>query len=360
MTVKSSPTTTATSVPTASPSPTAKPMPTVAPVSFAGKTVTVIVPFAPGGGTDLAGRLYAKYLKEYLPGKPIVVVRNMPGGEAILASNYAYTARPDGLTVLAAGGGTYMGELLEKPAVKYSMTKMTALAASPASSAMLTKSTVVDKPENIRNARGLIWGSATGGVAYLFAITVEMFGFQTEKVVMAYESSGEARRAFLSGEINAVNATATVYDQIKAQVKAGDVTLLYQTGHFNDAGELVQSPVFPPDCLTPKGLYEKVYGKSPSGMAWDAYVAIVATRSFDKPLMLPPGASDDIKKVYWNAVKEMVKDPSFLKTTQDLYGESLFVAGESFDAVFKSKFGIKPEIREYLAKVMAKYGATLE
>ena len=39
------------------------------PVSFKGKTVTMIIGFAAGGGTDLAGRLIAAHLGKYLPGK---------------------------------------------------------------------------------------------------------------------------------------------------------------------------------------------------------------------------------------------------------------------------------------------------
>ena len=43
------------------------------PVSFKGKTVTMIIGFAAGGGTDLSGRLIASFLGKYLPGEPTVI-----------------------------------------------------------------------------------------------------------------------------------------------------------------------------------------------------------------------------------------------------------------------------------------------
>ena len=50
--------------------------------------MNVIVPYTEGGGTDLYARLFVPYLRKHLPGKPTVVIRNMPGGGSIMGSNY--------------------------------------------------------------------------------------------------------------------------------------------------------------------------------------------------------------------------------------------------------------------------------
>ncbi len=68
--------------------------------NFAGETVRIIVGFAPGGGYDLYARLTAGHLGRHLPGNPAVVVENMPGAGAQVATNYlAGAAHPDGLTI---------------------------------------------------------------------------------------------------------------------------------------------------------------------------------------------------------------------------------------------------------------------
>src|SRR3954468_16782641 len=77
------------------------------PVSFKGKTVTMIVAYAAGGGTDLTGRLIAPYLTKFLPGNPTVVVQNMPGASGTRAMNHiVQRTQADGLTILmgAASG----------------------------------------------------------------------------------------------------------------------------------------------------------------------------------------------------------------------------------------------------------------
>lgn len=48
------------------------------PVSFKGKTVTMIIGYPAGGGTDVSGRLVASVLSRYLPGEPTVVAHRAP------------------------------------------------------------------------------------------------------------------------------------------------------------------------------------------------------------------------------------------------------------------------------------------
>src|SRR5687767_1361194 len=50
-------------------------------VSFAGKKIDMYIGSSPGGGTDLSSRLIGDYVAKYLPGRPSIVYRNIPGGQ---------------------------------------------------------------------------------------------------------------------------------------------------------------------------------------------------------------------------------------------------------------------------------------
>src|SRR3990172_12530347 len=64
---------------------------------YRGKTVTIVVGFAPGGGYDIVSRLIAKHLGKYIPGRPNVIVDNRPGGGSVVAANLVYNVlRKDG------------------------------------------------------------------------------------------------------------------------------------------------------------------------------------------------------------------------------------------------------------------------
>ncbi|MBV6306448.1 tripartite tricarboxylate transporter substrate binding protein [Candidimonas humi] len=64
------------------------------------RPITIVVPFSPGGATDILGRLLAERLSTRL--HQSVIVENKPGAGTIIASNYVARAKPDGYTFLLA------------------------------------------------------------------------------------------------------------------------------------------------------------------------------------------------------------------------------------------------------------------
>ena len=68
------------------------------------RTVTILVPFAPGGGTDLMARAVAQRLEQRL-GKPFVI-ENRPGAGTVIAAGATAKAAPDGYTLMQATSGT--------------------------------------------------------------------------------------------------------------------------------------------------------------------------------------------------------------------------------------------------------------
>ena len=64
---------------------------------YPAKSVTMVVPFPPGGRTDLTARVVAQFLKDEL-GQPVVVL-NKPGASGVLGAKEVARATPDGYTL---------------------------------------------------------------------------------------------------------------------------------------------------------------------------------------------------------------------------------------------------------------------
>lgn len=76
---------------------------TIAADAYPTKPVRIIVPYPPGGGTDILSRLVGKYLGDSL--KQSIIVENRPGANAKIGMTAVASAPPDGYTLLAIAAG---------------------------------------------------------------------------------------------------------------------------------------------------------------------------------------------------------------------------------------------------------------
>jgi tripartite-type tricarboxylate transporter receptor subunit TctC len=83
---------------------------------FDGKTIRIVVGFAPGGGFDTYARVISRHMGRHIPGSPTVVVENMTGAGSLIAANHLYrVAKPDGLTIGHFNGALFLGQVLGSP-----------------------------------------------------------------------------------------------------------------------------------------------------------------------------------------------------------------------------------------------------
>ncbi len=90
-------------------------LPNVAPThaqEFPSKPIRLIVPFAPGGPSDIAARAIADALRNVL-GQPMIV-ENKPGAGAVVATQALLHAPADGYTLMMASNNLVIGKWLYK------------------------------------------------------------------------------------------------------------------------------------------------------------------------------------------------------------------------------------------------------
>src|SRR5580692_9728299 len=78
---------------------------------YRGRTIEIEVGTGPGGGYDANARLVARHLERLLPGKPTIIVNNLPGGGGIRAANALYNKSARDGSVL----GTFSNAMITEP-----------------------------------------------------------------------------------------------------------------------------------------------------------------------------------------------------------------------------------------------------
>ena len=99
---------------------------------YKGKTVTLVVGYGPGGGYDVYARLVGRHLGRHIPGRPNVVVQNMPGAGSLRAVNWLYNLAPKDGTAIAhfARNMPLLGMLGTNPNAQFDPRKLTWLGSS--------------------------------------------------------------------------------------------------------------------------------------------------------------------------------------------------------------------------------------
>src|ERR1700688_3840163 len=84
---------------------------------YPSRSITVIVPFPPGGASDVVARIVTNQMSKTL-GQSIVI-ENIGGGGGTIGSERGAAAAPDGYTLLAAAMGSHVAAPVLTPNLKY-------------------------------------------------------------------------------------------------------------------------------------------------------------------------------------------------------------------------------------------------
>lgn len=322
------------------------------PVTFEGKTITMIIGYPPGGGTDVSGRLIAQYLAKHLPGSPNIVVHNMPGADGVTAMNFfAQQVKPDGLTLTM--GASQQGDPIHyrKPQSKYDATKLKFVGGvgRGGSTVVIRKDA---EPRLYDKTKPPVIMGSVGGIPRSGVLTtawgIALLDWNA-KWVLGYPGTNDLFVALERGEIE-MTASSNLF-QVAKLLETGKVKVLTQTGIMTDGKVLARTefsevPVFA----------DQVKGKPSDPLLQKGFDYWFSLVMLDKWLALPVDTPEPIVRVYREAFNKMVKDPEFLargkKMSEDFEAQSAI----DVETLIKTLGQTPPEALDYIRDMLKKQG----
>jgi len=292
------------------------------------RPVRVIVPLAPGGGSDIVARIAAAALGEAWG--QTIVVDNRPGAGSVVGTSIAAKAAPDGHTLLVSSSSLAISPALYKD-LPYDLRRdfmpVSLLASQPsvlAVHASVQAATVRELQALAKSQPGrLAYGSAGPGSASHLGSELFRLAAGIELLHIPYKSAGLATGALLSGEAQVLlTNTASVLPHLKGgKVRALGVTSLKRIALASDIPTLAESGL-------PKFEYLTWYG-----------------------MVVPAGTPKTVVDVLYRDTEKALRQPAFLDrfTQQGLdvlvtapaaFGRFLESELQRWDTVVK-KAGIK-------------------
>lgn len=327
---------------------------------YAGETVTILVPVAPGGAVDTTARFWAQWLPNYLEGNPSFVVENMPGGGQIIAGNYfEQQTERDGLTLMLQGTTGHFAWRFGLAGVEYDVGDWEVLISNPGGDVWYTD----PETSGIHGLQDLIAGNhedlyfagqGSPGGSDLFKVwAFHLLGIDPQ-TTWGYEGRAQGRVAFEQGEANIdVQATASYPNAVAPSVEAGENLLLFSMGQVQGR-DLVRDS-FWPDLPHVGEVYEMMFGQEPSGLGWVALLLGGAmSRTLSRTLYIHGESPPEAIVTLQHAIESMVSDPVYLEAQQEALGPYQSNVGQAVrDIVQLSLIDVDQEVIDFMVDFVA-------
>jgi tripartite-type tricarboxylate transporter receptor subunit TctC len=299
---------------------------------YEGKTVRIVVGFTPGGAYDVWARLMAHHWSKYIPGNPVFVVQNMPGGGSVVAANHVYNvAKPDGLTLGFVSPTIYIDQLVGRKEIQHDWLKFSHIG-SPESTARIfyiRADAGYKTIEDLRRAADPPKCGATGvGTAsyYWPKLLADAFGFRLN-VVPGYPGAADVNLAIEKGEMHCWGGTVQNYfgtEPSRTWAKTGFVRVLSQGGQKRHP-QLADVPTIW-DLMDKHKTVESTRGLAK---------VLLAPDDLGRSLFGPPGVAADRVKVLREGFVKMMKDADVVGEAQKKRLEPSPISGGEIESLIK-------------------------
>ena len=311
--------------------------PVAADDDFAGKQITFIVGAGVGGGYDLQARMTARHLGKHIPGKPSIVVQNMPA--RIAAANHMFSTAPkDGTTIALIQRGMLLAKLIYPTGVRFEIEKFNWLGSLNSETAVTAAwHTAPHRAAKDLFEQELIVGGITGVDPETTPRLYNSLIGTKFKIVTGYNSTSQIALAIERGEVQGIADWS--WSSAKAMrpdwLRDNKLTLLMQ-------GALHREPEL--------GSLPSVFDFLRNDADRKVLELHFTQKSVARPVVAPPGVPPDKVAMLRAAFAALAHDQEFLAEAEKARIEFGFVPGEDVDKIVALVAATPPNIVERYAK----------
>ncbi len=301
---------------------------------YRGRQINMILSADAGGGYASYANAFAPYFGNHIPGKPQVVIQNMPGAGGIRAMTYFSSVAPrDGTTVGFVHSSVPFAPLFGLVGAKFDPREMHWIGSLNSATAIC----VAWHTSRIRTAQDLfekefvVGSSGAGSQMETFPIMLHrLFGMKT-RVVSGYKGGNEIYLAMERGEVDgrcaglvsSINATRPDWFPQKK------VSVPIQVS-------LRRDPLFPDVAAAGEFAQDE--------RTRQILQLLTAPQDMDRPLLTPPGVPAERLAALRAAFHAAMNDPGFIEEAGKQHLEIKELDGDQVAKIIERAYALPPEI----------------
>jgi len=306
------------------------------------KPITINVAGTSGGGIDLVSRLLSRHYGRHVPGKPNVVVQNMPGAGGIRAANYLADSAPrDGSVWAVFAGGPIIEPLIGARNPGYDMSKFNWIGATTKDFGLCVAmgTSGFRTVEDARAREMVVAGTGAGSETDTYPVVLNEVLKTKFKLITGYLGTKETIMAMENGEAHGRCSFALSAIKITRPEWLRDqkLNLLFQLA-------LEKNPELPDVPL----VFDYV-SNTPDRQLLEL---MVATKSIALPFAAPPGVPPARLEMLRRAFDETFGDPEFLADAKKMLLDVDPTTGEETQKIIAKLYQTPPEVVERAKKLL--------
>jgi tripartite-type tricarboxylate transporter receptor subunit TctC len=306
---------------------------------FAGKTVSILIGFSPGGSNDVWARVMSKHFGKHLPGNPTIVVQNFPGAGGLRLMNELYNASPKDGTVLGlVNRGLAFEPLLGGANTRFDATKMNWIGSPDRDITICVarKDAPVQTLQDLFSKTLVVGASGSGADTAIYPqFLSELLGMKF-KIVLGYPGSKDISVAM---ERNEVEGICVAYETVMRQnlARQGQLNILFQAALQADP-RIKDVPV----------------GTDLAQSEQDRAVLklFFARVAMGRPIVAPPGVDPERVAALRKGFDEMMKDEAFLAEAKAIDLRIDAITGQELTEVVESTYRTPKEVVTRAAEIL--------
>lgn len=310
--------------------------------NFKGKSISLVIGFPPGGGYDAYARAIGGHIGGHIPGKPSIVVRNMPGASSLRAANYIYNTAPrDGTAMGAFSAGAIFAPLMGNDKAKFETAKFTWIgnAEKSTGTCAVWKNPDIMSMKDVLTKPSLFGASGATGVMSEFPRAMNALVGAHAKVIHGYAGGTGVFLAMQRGEVHGSCAMAlsTLQSVRRDDWKAGRLVVLVQNG-FEPEPALEGVP----------HIYEFARNEDDRR----AMELIFGRQALGRPLAAPPALPADVTQALRAAFDATMKDEKFRIEAKKRGLDLEPMGGEAVEKLIQRFHSYSPQVVERARKAL--------
>lgn len=313
---------------------------------YSGKRISMMISSGVGGGYDLYGRTVSRFMTAHIPGKPNIIVRNMPGAGGMKVLNFAVNkGARDGTLAFTLHIGLPLHQALGGRGVRFDAAKLIGIGRVAAGNSVtgVWHATGVRTIEDARNKAVTVGATGASSNSAVFPTVARNLLGAKIKVIMGYKGGEQVMLAMERGEVHGFGSfgLASMQSTRPDYITKKQVYPLVQWGLRREevwsdiplASELVKDPA------------EK-----------KAMEVLSAQMDIGRSYYMPSGVPADRVSALRAALKKTVADPGFLAAAKKLKMEIRYASGEETEKLIADILNAPEAALARLKQVMIKQG----